>query len=58
MYVTDAFDKYAWVKRLKDKNDKTALNGIIGIGNKSKSKPNILRVQQGRELYNKLMQHG
>ena len=43
---------------MKDKNDKTVLNGIIGIGNKSKSKLNILRVQQGRELYNKLMQHG
>ena len=43
---------------MKDKNDKTVLNGFIAIGNKFKSKPNKLWVDQGRELYNKHMQNG
>ena len=33
LYVVDVFTKYAWVKILKNKNAKTALNGFIGIVN-------------------------
>ena len=41
---------------MKDKKAKTVLNGFIGIVNESKRKPNKLRVDQGREFYNNLMQ--
>ena len=58
MHVTDVFEKPGRVKRLKDKNDKTVLNGFIGIGNRPKSKPNKLWVDQGRELNNKPLQNG
>ena len=39
--------KYAWVEPLKD-NAKTVLNGFIEIVDKSKHKPNKLRVDQGK----------
>ena len=54
--VIDVFTKYTWVKPLKDKKDKTALNAFIKVVNGSNSKPNKLRVDQGRGFYNKLMQ--
>ena len=50
------FTKYAWVKLLKDKNGKTVLNAFIEVVNGSNRKPNKLWVDQGREVYNKLMQ--
>ena len=33
LYAIDVFTKYAWVKPLKDKKDKTILDGFIGIVN-------------------------
>ena len=51
----DVFSKYALVKPLKDKKDKTVLNAFVEIVNESKCKPNKLWVNQGREFYNKLM---
>ena len=38
--VVDIFIKYAWVKTLKDKKAKTAVNGFIEIVNESKRKLN------------------
>ena len=55
LYVTDVFTKYAWVKPLKDKKGKTVLNAFIGIS-KFNRKPNKWLVDQGTELYNKLLQ--
>ena len=52
--VIDAFTNYAWVKPLKDKKVKTVLNAFIEITNESNHKSNILWVDQGRQLYNKL----
>ena len=54
--VIDVFTNYAWVKPLKDKKIKTVLNAFIEIVNESNRKPNKLWVDQGKELYNKLMQ--
>ena len=54
--VIDAFTKYAWLNPLKDKKDKTVLNAFIKIVNESNREPNKLRVDQGREFYNKIMQ--
>ena len=48
--------KYAWVKPLIDKKANSVLNGFIAIVNGPKLKPNELWFDQGRELYNKLMQ--
>ena len=42
------FTKYAWVKSLKDKKDKTILNAFIKIVNESNRKPNKLWVDQGK----------
>ena len=56
LYVIDVFTKYAWVKPLKHKKGKTVLNNFIQIVNESNRKPNKLRVDKGREFYNKLMQ--
>ena len=44
------------VKPLKDKKDETVFNGFIEIVNESKRKTNKLWVDQGRELYDNLMQ--
>ena len=44
----DVFTKYAWVKSLKDKKDKTILNAFIKIVNESNRKPNKLWVDQGK----------
>ena len=40
----------------KDKKRETVLNAFIEIVSKTNSKPNKLWVDQGREVYNKLMQ--
>ena len=50
-YVT-----YTWVKSLKDKKGKADLNAFFEIAKESNRKPNKLWVDQGRELYNRLMQ--
>ena len=52
----DIFTKYTWVKTLKDKTGKTVLNAFIEIVNDSNHKPSKLWVDQGRELYNQLIQ--
>ena len=44
------------VKPLEDKIGRTVLNAFIEIVNESNCQPNKLWVDQGRELYNKLMQ--
>ena len=54
--VIDIFTKYTWVKTLKDKTGKTVLNAFIEIVNDSNHKPSKLWVDQGRELYNQLIQ--
>ena len=54
--VIDVFTKYAWVKPLKDKKDKTVLNAFMEIVNESNGKSNKLWVDQGREFCNKLME--
>ena len=45
-----------WVKPLKDKKGKTALNTFIEIVNEYNRKPNKSWVDQERESINKLMQ--
>ena len=40
--VIDAFNKYAWVKPLKDKKDKIVLNAFIKLVNESSCKPKCL----------------
>ena len=40
--VIDVFIKYAWVKSLKDKKDKTVLNAFIKTLSESNRKPNKL----------------
>ena len=52
----DVLTKYAWVKILKDKKGKTVLKAFIEIVNESNLKPNKLWVDEGKELYNKLME--
>ena len=44
------------LKLSKIKKSKTVLNTFIEIANESNRKPNKLWVDQGREIYNKLMQ--
>ena len=56
LYVIDVFTKYTWVKSLKDKKRKTALNAFMKIVNESNRQPNRSWVNQEREIYNKLMQ--
>ena len=50
--VIDVFTKYSWA----DKEVKIVCNGIIGIVNECKRKPNKLWVDQEREFYNNLKQ--
>ena len=57
----DVFTKYAWVKHLKDKKGKTALNTfieIVNIVNTSNRKPNKIQVDQGREFSISLLKNG
>ena len=53
--VIDIFTRYAWVKPLKDKKDKTVINAFIEIVNESNRKPNKIWIDQGREFHNKLI---
>ena len=55
-YVIYFFPKYALVKPWKIEKGKSVLNSFIEIVNESSCKSNKLWVDQGRELYNKLMQ--
>ena len=50
------FHQNLWVKPLKDIKGKTVLNAFIEIVNESNRKPLKLYVDQGRDLYEKLMQ--
>ena len=52
----DVFAKCAWVKPLKDKKAKTVFNTFMEIVNESKRKPNKLKVDQGKNIYDSLMQ--
>ena len=54
--VIDVFAKYAWVKPLKDKKDKTVSHGFIETVNESEYKPSKLSADQGKEFYNNFMQ--
>ena len=47
--VIDVFTKYKWVKPIKDKKGKTALNAFIEIVNGSNQKPDKLWNDQGGE---------
>ena len=51
--VIGVFTKYEQIKPLNNKNVKTVLTAFIKIVNESNLKPNKLRVDQGREFYNK-----
>ena len=53
--VIDILTRYAWVKPLKDKKDKTVINAFIEIVNESNRKPNKIWIDQGREFHNKLI---
>ena len=44
------------LKPLMDRKVETVIEGFIGIVNESKPKQNNLRIDQGREFYNNLMQ--
>ena len=48
--VIDFFNKYAWVKPLKDKKGRKVLDAFIKIVNGSNHKPNKLCVDQERSL--------
>ena len=52
----DVFNKYAWVKSLKDEKVKTVLNTFIKILNEFDRKTNKLWIDQGRYFYNQLLQ--
>ena len=54
--VIDIFIKYAWVRPLKDKKAKTVIHGFVEVVNKSKRKPDELRVDQEKKFYNSSMQ--
>ena len=47
LLIDDVFIKRSWVKPLTDKKAETVLNGFIEKVNKSKPKPNKLRIDQG-----------
>ena len=49
----DLFSKYAFVVPLKDKKKTTVVNAFQSILDKSKRKPNKIRVDQISEFYNK-----
>ena len=48
--IINVFNKYTWVKSLKDKKGKTFLDAFIELVNESNCKPNKLWVDQGREF--------
>ena len=49
--VIHVYTIYAWVKPSKDKKSKTVFHSFIEIVKKSIRKPNILWVDQGKELH-------
>ena len=51
--VSDIFNKYTWVVRLKDKKGITITNVFQKTLEKSRSKPNKLWVDKGSEFYNR-----
>ena len=53
--MIDVFTKYAWVKPLEDKKDKTVLNDFMEIVNESNRKSNKLWVDEGRETYARMV---
>ena len=54
--VIDVFITYAWVKLLKDKNDKAVFNGFIKLVSESNRNTNESWVDQGKQFYNWFMQ--
>ena len=56
LQVINAFTKYTWVKRLKDKKGKTVLNAFIEVANESNRKLIKLWLDQGRNFSSKLVQ--
>ena len=54
LFVTDLFNKYAWVVPLKDKKGLRIINAFHKIFNSSKRKLNKIWVDQGSEFYNNL----
>ena len=54
--VINVFTEYVYVRPLKDKKAKTVLHGFIQLVNEFKFKPNKLWADQGKELFNGLMQ--
>ena len=52
----DVFTKYIWAKPLNDKKAKTVLNGLIGIVNELKQKPQKLWVDHRKKFYNNFTQ--
>ena len=54
LFVTDLFNKYAWVVPLKDKKGLRIINAFQKIFNSSKRKLNKIWVDQGSEFYNNL----
>ena len=54
--MINVFTNNAWVKPLQDNKEKTVLSAFIEIVDESNRKSNKLWIDQGRKLYNKLMQ--
>ena len=54
--MIDNFTKHTWIKTLTDKITETFLHCFIAIVHEYKRKPNKLRAEQGREIYNDFMQ--
>ena len=54
--VINIFTKYAWTKPLNDKKGKIVLSTFTKLVNESNHKQKNLWLNQGKEVYNKLMQ--
>ena len=53
LVVIDLFSRYAWTRKLKNKNAVETAKAFESIIKDSKAKPNALWVDQGKEFYNK-----
>ena len=53
--VLDGYTRYVWCVHLNDKKGETVANAFKHIMKKSKSKPNKLFVDEGKEFYNQHM---
>ena len=51
--IIDIFSKYVWVVPLKDKKGISIVNAFQKIVDKPERKSNKIRVDKGREFYNK-----